>query len=400
VQQQNRLWTKEFLSISLSNFFLFLTFYFLLVSLPVIVIQQYNSSKTEAGLVTTIFLLSAIIIRPIAGYAIEQWGYQKLLKTSLLIFLISSSLYFFSHSLTTLFIIRFLHGIGFGMATTAAGGFVATIIPKLRSGEGMGYFIMSSNMAMVAGPFIGLNAIQHWNVTVLYSISVVCSLLALLMILVIRFPKAESNERVYAPFRFENFFSTAAIPIAVVGAFFAVAYSGILSFVSVYAKEIGLLSVSSFFFVVYAIVLLISRPFTGKWFDTHGPNVIIYPAIVLFSLGMLVLSNAQTAISFLMAAALIGIGYGTIFPSLQTIAIQKVPPAKRGMATATFLSIFDIGIGIGSFVVGMIVAEVGFRSFYINSSIYILAGVLVYFILYTRTQNRGSSSLQTSETDH
>jgi predicted MFS family arabinose efflux permease len=35
--------------------------------------------------------------------------------------------------------------------------------------------------------------------------------------------------------------------------------------------------------------------------------------------------------------------------------------SKRGMATATFLSIFDIGIGLGSFLVGMIVAGVGFR---------------------------------------
>jgi predicted MFS family arabinose efflux permease len=60
-----------------------------------------------------------------------------------------------------------------------------------------------------------------------------------------------------------------------------------------------------------------------------------------------------------------------------------VAPSKRGMATATFLSIFDIGIGLGSFLVGMIVAEVGFRSFYLNSALYILSGIIVYFVLHS-----------------
>jgi MFS family permease len=386
VQQSTRLWTKDFIGISLSNFFLFMTFYFLLVSLPILVIQQFASSKTEAGLITTVFLFSAILIRPIAGYAIERLGYKKILITSLIIFLTSSTLYFFAETMVTLLVVRFLHGIGFGIATTAAGGIVATIIPKSRSGEGMGYFIMSANMAMVLGPFIGLTAIQHGDPKLLFSISVVCSLLALITGLMIRFPEINVLRTAQSGFRFQNFFVTAAIPIAIVGAFFAIVYSGILSFVSVYAKEIGLMEVSSFFFVVYAVVLLLSRPFTGKWFDLYGPNVIIYPAIIVFAIGMYILSGSHTSIGFLVAAALIGIGYGTIFPSLQTIAIQKVVPSKRGMATATFLSIFDIGIGLGSFLVGMIVAEVGFRSFYLNSSIYIVAGIVVYFVLHSRKQ--------------
>jgi MFS family permease len=386
VEQSTRLWTKDFIGISLSNFFLFMTFYFLLVSLPVLVIQQFASSKTEAGLITTVFLFSAILIRPIAGYAIERVGYKKILITSLVIFLGSSTLYFLAETMVTLLAVRFLHGIGFGMATTAAGGIVATIIPKSRSGEGMGYFIMSANMAMVLGPFIGLTAIQQGDSTVLFSISVVCSLFALITGLMIRFPVINTMEPVQSGFRFQNFFATAAIPIAIVGAFFAIVYSGILSFVSVYAKEIGLIEVSSFFFVVYAVVLLLSRPFTGKWFDLFGPNVIIYPAIIVFAIGMFILSGSHNAVGFLIAAALIGIGYGTLFPSLQTIAIQKVVPSKRGMATATFLSIFDIGIGLGSFLVGMIVVEVGFRSFYLNSALYILAGIVVYFVLHSRKQ--------------
>ncbi|MHC0038426.1 MFS transporter [Pseudoneobacillus sp. C159] len=386
MNQSSRLWTKDFISISLSNFFLFMTFYFLLVSLPVLVIQQFGSSKTEAGLMTTVFLISAIIIRPIAGFAIERIGLRKILVTALFIFLGSSLLYFVANTMPVLLIVRFLHGIGFGMATTAAGALVASIIPRARSGEGMGYFIMSTNLAMVIGPFVGLTAIQRWDSTVLFIISVICAILALIAGLIIKVPKNQSNNTIHTGFHIKNFFEAKAVPISIVGAFFAIVYSGILSFVSVYAKEIGLLEVSSLFFVVYAAVLLLSRPFTGRWFDQFGANIIIYPAIFLFSIGMLVLSGAQTAFAFLIAAALIGIGYGTIFPSLQTIAIAKAEPAKRGTATATFLSIFDTGIGLGSFIVGMIVADVGFRAFYLNSSLYVLIGIAVYFALHARKQ--------------
>ncbi|HYK73235.1 MAG TPA: MFS transporter [Pseudoneobacillus sp.] len=385
-QHHPRLWTKDFISISLSNFFLFMTFYFLLVSLPVLVIQQFDSSKTEAGLITTVFLISAILIRPIAGYGIEKIGIRKILISSLIIFLIASIIYFFAKTLTILFMVRFLHGIGFGMATTAAGGLVANIIPDSRRGEGMGYFIMSSNLAMVMGPFIGLTAIQMWDSSILFTISAVCALFSLIAGLIIRIPEKEQKKNIHISFQLQNFFETSAIPISVVGAFFAIVYSSVLSFVSVYAKEIGLIEVSSLFFVVYAAILLASRPFTGKWFDQYGPNVIIFPSIVLFAVGLFILGSTHSALGFLLSAAFIGIGWGTIFPSLQTIAIQKAAPNKRATATATFLSIFDTGIGFGSFIVGMVVAGVGFRSFYINGSIYVLVGIMVYYLLHSRKE--------------
>ncbi|MFD2444406.1 MFS transporter [Bacillus sp. CGMCC 1.16607] len=386
MDKSTRLWTKDFISISFSNFFLFMTFYFLLVSLPVMVIQQFDGSKTEAGLITTVFLISAILIRPIAGVGIEKFGIRSILLTALIIFLFASILYFFAPSLSILLVVRFLHGIGFGMATTATGGLVANIVPDSRRGEGMGYFIMSSNLAMVLGPFIGLTSIQLWDSKVLFSISVFCAMLALLAGLNVHFPTSKQKDKIHVPFRFQNFFEPSAVPISLVGAFFAIVYSGVLSFVSVYAKEIGLIEVSSIFFVVYAAVLLLSRPFTGRWFDRFGPNVIIFPCIILFAIGLFLLSVSHSASVFLISAALIGVGWGTIFPSLQTIAIQKAAPGRSATATATYLSIFDTGIGFGSFIVGMVVAEIGFRAFYINGSLYALVGLIVYYVLHARKQ--------------
>lgn len=385
-----RLWTKDFISISLSNFFLFLTFYFLLVTLPDYALNEFNSNASQAGLMTTVFLLSAIISRPIAGKWLEQGGQQKVLLAALLIFFAASFLYFLPTTITGILVIRFLHGIGFGMATTAAGTIVADLVPNARRGEGMGYFIMSANLAMVLGPFIGITSMQQWGPNMLFTLSVICSLLSLIAGLFVKIIKREQpqQETATSAFWLRNMFEASAVPISLIGAFFALVYSSILSFVNVYASEIHLGAVSSLFFVVYAVVLLISRPFTGKWFDLHGPNMIVFPSIILFAIGMFLLSNSGTAGTFLFSAGLIGLGWGTLFPTFQTLALQYAPPKKRGLATATFLSIFDTGIGIGSFVVGLLVAKIGFGSFYFLSSFYILVGIILYYFLYSRKQEQ------------
>lgn len=381
-----KLWTKDFINISLSNFFLFLTFYILLVTLPIFALQEFNSNASQAGLMTTVFLFSAIVSRPLAGQMLERGSNKKVLLTALIIFAAASLLYFFPKTVVGFLVIRLLHGVGFGMATTAVGAIVADLIPNSRRGEGMGYFVMSTNMAMVLGPFVGLTTIQQWGANTMFVITVIVAIGALITGLTVKLSKSEEPvRRVILPaFSLKNFIEPSAVSIAIVGCFLAIVYSALLSFVSVYATEIHLAEVSSLFFVVYAIVLLMSRPFTGKWIDQYGPNVIVFPSIVLFAIGMFVLSQSGSAITFLVSAGMIGLGWGTLFPTFQTIAIQNAAPRKRGLATATFLSIYDIGIALGSFLVGFIVAKMDFSSLYFLCSFYILIGAVLYYFMQVR----------------
>ncbi|WOD61430.1 MFS transporter [Niallia taxi] len=386
------LWTKSFINIWVSNFFLFLTFYFLMVSLPVYAIHELHGKQSSAGLITTMFLLTAIVIRPFAGKLMQKYGKKTLLVLSLAIFFIVALFYFLPHSVGSLLIVRAFHGIGFGMATTATGTIVADIIPNSRRGEGMGYYSMSMNLAMVAGPFLGLMAINSWGSNTLFLMAVIFAVMAIFTGLFIKLPKTEHTVPVQGEekktAKLGGILEPSAIPISIVAALFGIVYSSILSFVSVYADGKGLESVSGYFFVVYAVVMLMGRPFAGRWFDRFGANVIIYPCILLFAIGMLTLSNVNTAFFFLFAAALIGLGYGTLFPSFQTIAIQKAPPEKRGLATATFLSLFDSGIGIGSFLVGFVGDMIGFGSLYFYSSFYILLALVVYYFLHGKAARK------------
>ena len=391
-----KLWTKNFISISFSNLFLFLTFYILLVTLPSYALDELHSNSSMAGLMTTVFLLSAIISRPLAGKWLERAGNKKVLLTALILFAAASLLYFLPKTVGGFLVIRLLHGIGFGMATTAVGTIVADIIPASRRGEGMGYFAMSTNLAMVFGPFFGLLAMQQWGARPLFILSVIVAFCSLITGLIVKHNTFETPEqtKAHSSFSISSLFEVSAVPISIVGSFMAIVYSALLSFVSIYAGEIHLEHIASMFFVVYAIVLLASRPFTGKWLDQYGPNVISFPCIILFAIGMFILSQSNGAVTFLLSAGLIGIGWGTLFPTFQTIAIQDAEPRKRGLATATFLSIYDTGIALGSFIVGVIASKMDYSTLYCFFSFYILIGLVLFYFLHTK---KGASTKESAQ---
>ncbi|MGJ7913113.1 MFS transporter [Neobacillus sp. LXY-1] len=388
-----KLWTKNFISSSIANFLTFTTFYYLLVTLPIYAMQELKSNESEVGLIVTFFLIAAIITRPFAGKWIEKIGKFPVFLTAFLIVFVSSFLYFIAHSLWILLIIRSLHGIGFGMATTATGAIVADLIPESRKGEGMGYYVLTLNLGMVVGPFLGLTIMHLGSTNLLFSINALLALFALIFVIFVRIPKKIMPKEVRnlnTNKGIKSLLEMSAIPISLISGFFALAYSGIISFVSVYAKEIGQVQAASYFFVVYASVLLISRPFTGKWYDQYGANKIIYPSILLFAIGTYLLSLSPTLPLFLLSGALVGLGWGTIFPSLQTIAIEIAPAEKRALATATYLSTFDFGFGIGSFLFGLATVKVGYSTLYFYSTFFVLAGIVIYYLLHGNSSVKGS----------
>lgn len=361
-----------------------------MVTIPVYTMEALNGTPSDIGIVVTIFLIGAVIVRPFSGMWIERVGHGRMLTIALTIILTSTILYFFAHSLIALSIFRFLHGLGFGMATTATGTIVAGLIPDNRRGEGLGYFAMSMNLAMVLGPFLGLTLTQYTSFTIMFIVCAVLGVLAVISVLFITIKKAErlQQDEAKARFSFKQLFDSKALPISIIAAALAVGYASILSFVSVYAAELNLVSAASYFFVVYAVFLLASRPFTGKWFDQYGENVIIYPAILLFAVGLILLSQSTGTFLFLVSGALIGLGFGTITPAMQTIAIRTAAPNRIGLATSTFFTLYDSGIGMGSFVLGFIAVYTGYAKLYLLLSFFIFACLGLYYLLHGRFQKQ------------
>ena len=168
MENANQIFTKRFISLFFTNLSIFLVFYSLITTLPLYASGILDRTDDEAGLLVTAFLVSAILMRPFSGKLLDLYGKKRLLLISLLIYLACTILYVVFKEFTVLLGLRFFQGIWFSIATTAAGALAADIIPAKRKGTGLGYFTMSTNLAIVIGPFIGLLVIQYASFDALF----------------------------------------------------------------------------------------------------------------------------------------------------------------------------------------------------------------------------------------
>ncbi|MCF3944347.1 MFS transporter [Oceanobacillus alkalisoli] len=386
--KREKLWTKDFIMVSTTNFLLFVSFYILMVTLAMYSIEQFNVSGSIAGLASSIFVLGAVLVRPVAGNLIATVGRKKLLIFGLALFLVMALVYFPVNTIGWMLLIRFVHGFAFGITTTATGTIAVDVIPPSRRGEGLGYFATSNNFAMAIGPFVGLITLQYLSQDMIFVITTGMSIIALVTALFMNVPEIESKylekEKRQKRFKLSDYFEGSALPISIFMLIVGVANSSILSFISTYAVEINLVDAASFFFVMYAVFLLLSRPVTGRMYDEKGENSVMYPSIALFGIGLVILSQASNGIFLLIAGAIIGVGFGTLQSSAQTIAVSTVPHQRVGLATATFFTFYDLGMGIGPFLLGYLIRVTGFRGLYLAMSVIAFLALPIYYFLHGR----------------
>ena len=384
---KEKLWTKDFISVAAINFFLMLTFYLLMVTISVFAVNKFHSSESMAGLASSIFVIGALVGRLLAGKYIESIGRKNILLIGIIIIVISSALYFGVNSFALLIINRLLHGFAFGVAGTATGTIIAQVIPMSRKGEGIGYFALSMTLATAIGPFIGIFILERFSFNIIFIFCLICVAISLFLSFFLKVQEITLTQEQAAEmkgFKLSNFIEPKSVPITIVATVTAFCYSGVLSFLTFFATENHITEAASFFFVVYAAAILVSRPISGIWFDTKGPNSVMYPAIISFIIGMFILSQTHTSIILLISGALIGFGYGTYMSSAQAVAIKVAPAHRVGLATSTFFILTDIGLGIGPFLLGFLVPAIGYNGLYIVLAILLVICLPLHYLLNKR----------------
>ncbi|MCE7700242.1 MAG: MFS transporter, partial [Methanobacterium paludis] len=365
---KEKLWTKDFITMSVINFLIALIFYLLLVTIAVYAITKFHASTDVAGLVSGIFIIGSLFGRLGTGRIIDNIGNKKVLIVSVIFFTITSALYLVANSLPLLILNRVLQGIAFGIATTTLGTVIAQIIPVSRRGEGIGYFSMSTIIATAIGPFLGILLIKYANFDMIFIFNLVLAIFCLLISLAVNEPahKLPKPDKIKGAksFQIRNYLEFTAIPISIIALIISFAYSGVLTFISLYAEQIHLVEAASFFFIVYAIIVLVTRPFSGRLLDDKGANIVMYPCFFIFAIAMLLFSQANLGITLLLAGALFGLGFGNLQSCGQAIAIKVAPSHKLGLATATYYMFYDMGFGVGPYLFGFLIPFTGYRGLY------------------------------------
>ena len=189
-------------------------------------------------------------------------------------------------------------------------------------------------------------------------------------------------------FHLSDFIERRSLAPALLGGMVFFAYGGILTFIPLYAKSLGLQAETSLFFVVFAFVIILTRPVIGRLFDEKGPDWTVYPGFACFAAGMLLFSQVGTTAGLLVSAAVLGIGFGALSPAFQTLAVESAPAARAGVATATYFWSLDISVGLAAVLLSFVAAQFGYAFMYgICCTVIIFFNAVLYFI-WRRTHRK------------
>ncbi len=185
-------------------------------------------------------------------------------------------------------------------------------------------------------------------------------------------------------FSFRRVVHPAVMPVGIFMLFVGLCYSGVVTYLNAYSVERDVVSGAGMFFVAYAISMLVMRFVMGRVQDRRGDNTVIYPALVAFLAALVLLAVADADWQIVVAGVLTGLGYGSIMPAVQAIAVRSVPPHRIGTGISTLLLFTDFGVGMGPVALGFVVSGLGYGWMYLG-----LAGVLVLAVLwYALTHGR------------
>ncbi len=379
-QNEQSIWTKNFVLVVIANLMTFSIHFITLATLPLYAIVL-GGDNLGMGLVTSMYFVAALLVRPFSGKALDQHGRRGVLILGMIVTIISHLLLFLSESVSMLLLLRLVNGAGYSLVSTATGTFVTDIVPKKRLAEGIGYYSGSLTIAIAFGPAIGLNVLAWFGYQALFSIIALLGLAALIIVLNIDFKSNSGNiPPIYHANTAAHYYEKKALPFGFIMFLISISVSGIITFLPVFAVERGIANVS-FFFFVYAFALFLPRVLMGKIVERFGNKIIVFSGMLATMLCLVFLIKAHDLRTVLLSAVLFGLGYGLLQPIFNSIVIWISPEDSKGAANATYFAMLDIGFCLGTALWGYVSEAHGFGIVYLLSAIIVGLTYLIYLLL-------------------
>lgn len=391
------LWSKDFILLILSNLLVYQGILMFIPTFPVY-IKQLGGNDLEASLPFAVISISALLLRPISGCAADSLGRKPLLIVGLLILLLFNGSFFYFTAIGFILVLRFLQGIGWGMTSTVLATIMSDIVPAHRRGEGTGYFALSIIIATSLATIVGIEVMKRFDFTMILILSTSLVGLGLCLSLGINMLPVKREESV-SPFNnllSGDLFEKKAVLPAFLCFLHSITLSGIMSFIMLYGKEIGVEN-TWLYFAGHISMILITRPFAGKLFDKKGHTSIIIPGVLFMMLGLTLLSYASSTTSLVIASLFYGLGYGAAHPSLQAWAIARSPANRKGAANGTFLSSLDLGYACGAVLLGFVATHSNYAMMYRFSIFFLVIFAAVYVFHLKASRNLSEAELPLDE---
>jgi MFS family permease len=347
--------------------------------------EDLGLSGRAIGLANGLFWAPAVLIRPLLGAGLDGLGRRPFVLAGLALIVAAGVVYSVADGMLALIAARLLHGTGHAFTSAALATMAADAAPPQRTHEAMSYFWLAAFGGYAAGPALGdwLFTTGRADVAFLGLAAVTAAMIPVIAAV------AEPRARAAAPIR-GRLVHPAALRPGLLLAFIALAAASAETFVPITMRERGLGSPAPFF-AVFAVALLVSNVAAGKLADRGARRRVIVPASLCCALAMVLLVTGEGTAASLCAAALIGAGWGGIYPGVFALAIEGVPDDERGRAVCTLTAAGDLAFGVNLLIAGAIVDAAGVEAAFTTAAVLAAAGGVLALALGRAREPRSAA---------
>ncbi len=380
--------TRDFILSFFAQFAFSSVFCLLIPTFP-IYLSSRGSPEAEIGLLIGVFSVSSLILRPFIGRALLRIAERKFMIYGTILYTFSSIAYLFAPPFWPLFIVRILHGTGLAFFSTAAFTLIANISPEAHRGQSLSYYYLAINFAFVLAPYFGMLLINQFHFNILFLVCTALSISSL--IITTRLSKLQGSSFENPSSKKQPFLSREALPPAMMAFMVNIVWGAVTAFFPLYALSHGV-SNPGLFFGALAVIHVVGRALGGRILDVYNREKIIFPCLIAYILSMFILAFSKTLPMFILVAVIWGIGNAFLYPTLVAYALDHAR-SSPGPAMGTFTAIADLGSGMGSVIMGIILQLTNYMTMFLCLT---LTGIInfLYFYFTIRKKSQNLPSLK------
>lgn len=355
-------------------------FYLIGTTMPFYIEEQFHTTESETGLILASYIIATLLLRPFSGFIVDTFPRKKVYIIAYFLFVFVYFGYMWASTITLFIIARMMHGGVWSIITTASSTIAIDVIPAKRRGEGIGFFGLTTTLAMAVGPFIGLYLYEHFDFDYNFYSTIFFGIIGLLTALLIKVPEREIKTKTVISL--DRFILKAAIPIGINLLFIAICYGMLFTYAAKYGMQLGIENIG-LFFLFMAVGMMATRFFAGKLLDKGYVNQLMIASQATIALSFLLFGIANSELLFFTSALFIGFGYGIASPTYQTMFVNMGTNDQRGTANSTFFSFYDLGIGLGMVLSGFMATYFNneFKYLFLICSASATIGIFYYLLI-------------------
>lgn len=374
MEKVEKIWNGKFILLFITNLLVLAAFY---ASIPIIPVycEEIGITGSKIGIVLTAMSVATILFRPIAGYLLDNFNRFRVYLVFLAMFCLSFPAFILFPFFGALIVVRLYMGAVYSVCGSATMTLASDVLPRTKVTEGISRFAFTISIGMAVGPYVGIQVQNYMSsqasfltifaITVVAFICVFCSR--------VQYPKVERKK-----FKLGDTIYKPAFPFMLNMMFLMIPYGAVIAYSSILAQEKNLTAVLPYFYICLVVGMLLSKLSTQKVIDAGNHRLLVYASLAILIITMVSYVFLTTGIHLLLAGFFFGLGYGILQPLFQSFVTGTTPAPKRGVANATYMLSYDIGIGIGSLLMGCLQETIGLSLGFALTAIAYIIGIIVY----------------------